>query len=70
MKIGFYYAEDFSEGGGVHKQINDTYEFDDATDTIEFTQTETDYALATDRAVTISGHDGVTFVPGGSDEGK
>ena len=63
MKIGFYYAEDFSEGGGVHKQIADTYEFDDAADTITFTQTETDYALATDRAVTLSVHDEETFVP-------
>lgn len=63
MKIGLYYTEDFSEGGGVHKQIADTYDFDDATDSIEFTQTETDYALATDRAVTLSVHDEETFVP-------
>lgn len=63
MKIGFYYADDFSEGGGVHKQIAETYEFDDATDKITFTQTETDYALATDRAVTLSVHDEETFVP-------
>lgn len=63
MKIGLYYTEDFSEGGGVHKQIADTYDFNDATDAIEFTQTETDYALATDRAVTLSVHDRETFVP-------
>lgn len=63
MKIGFYYTEDFSEGGGVHKQIADTYEFDDAADEITFTQTETDYALSTDRVVTLAVHDGVTFIP-------
>lgn len=62
MKIGLYYTEDFSEGGGVHKQIADTYEFDDATDVIKFTQTETDYALETDRVVTLSVHDEETFV--------
>lgn len=62
MKIGFYYTEDFSEGGGVHKQIADTYEFDDATDAIKFTQKETDYALATDRVVTLSVHDDVKFI--------
>lgn len=63
MKIGLYYTEDFSEGGGVHKQIADTYDFNDAEDTITFTQTETDYALATDRVVTLSVHDDVTFIP-------
>lgn len=63
MKIGLYYTEDFSEGGGVHKQIADTYDFDDATNSIEFTRTETDYALSTDRAVTLSVHDAETFVP-------
>ena len=63
MKIGLYYTEDFSESGGVHKQIAYTYEFDDAEDTITFAQTETDYALATDRAITQSVHDHETFVP-------
>lgn len=63
MKIGLYYTEDFSESGGVHKQIADTYEFDDAEDAITLTQTETDYALATDHAVTLSVHDEETFVP-------
>lgn len=63
MKIGFYYTEDFSEGGGVHKQIADTYEFDGAENAITFTQTETDYALATDRVTTQAVHDGVTFIP-------
>lgn len=63
MKIGLYYTEDFAEGGGVHKQIADTYEFNDAADKITFTQTETDYALATDRVVTLPVHDNETFVP-------
>ena len=63
MKIGFYHTEDLTGGGGVHKQISDTYEFNDAADAITFTQTETDYALATDRVVTLSVHDGVTFIP-------
>lgn len=63
MKIGFYHTEDLTGSGGVHKQIADTYEFDDATDAIKFTQTETDYALATDRVVTLSVHDDVKFIP-------
>ena len=63
MKIRFYYAEDLSAGGGAHKQIADTYEFDLENNAITFTQKEKVYVLATDRVVPTGVYDDATFIP-------